>query len=326
MAHSTTHGFSIQRGDDSSGTSSANRKICVQRITARIQEWPEEDWSGIADLKLRRRLQNRLNQRARRLKKVEGPQCLPTRRSGDSADPSSAAELGCAPVAPPLASYPGQAVRTLSDHEESTALAALRKVENIHVLHPDISHPESVLQHIEAVAREQHPSGDPRSDMLLHLIQFNFTRGQLQTMRILGLTSEHMDDDAISFFNLPGPWPHEMVQSLPASLQPTLVQRTVVHHPWLDLLPLPAMRDNLILAGESYDETKLCLDMKGLGSVHGEYSGIIIWSDPWDPSGWEITEPFSRSWEWVLRGCWEIFHSTNAWRARRNEEALFPVT
>ncbi|PYH85224.1 hypothetical protein BO82DRAFT_275506, partial [Aspergillus uvarum CBS 121591] len=185
--------------------------------------------------------------------------------------------------------------------------------------------PESVLQRIEAVAREQHPSGDPRSDMLLHLIQFNFTRGQLQTMQILGLTSEHMDDDAISFFNLPGPWPHEMEQALPASLQPTLVQRTVVHHPWLDLLPHPAMRDNLILAGESYDESKLCLAMKGLGSVHGEYSGIIIWSDPWDPSGWEITEPFSRSWEWVLRGCWEIFHSTNAWRARRNEEPLFHV-
>ncbi|RAH86612.1 hypothetical protein BO86DRAFT_445097 [Aspergillus japonicus CBS 114.51] len=267
----------ISREDDSSGTSSANKRIRVQRITARIQEWPEEDWSGVADLTLRRRLQNRLNQRARQDKR-------------------------------------------------STALAALREVESIHSLDLDISRPESVLERIEAVAREQHPSGDPRSDMLLHLIQFNFTRGQLQTMQILGLTSEHMDDDAISFFNLPGPWPHEMEHALPASLQPTLVQRTVVHHPWLDLLPHPAMRDNLILAGEAYDESRLCLDMKGLGSVHGQYSGIIIWSDPWDPSGWEVTEPFSRSWEWVLRGCWEIFHSTNAWRARRNEEALFPVT
>jgi hypothetical protein len=29
--------------------------------------------------------------------------------------------------------------------------------------------------------------------------------------------------------------------SCPASLQPTLVQRTIVHHPWIDLFPIPRM-------------------------------------------------------------------------------------
>ncbi|GLA21662.1 hypothetical protein AnigIFM62618_011693 [Aspergillus niger] len=138
--------------------------------------------------------------------------------------------------------------------------------------------------------------------MLLHLIQFNFIKALVQNMAILGLSSEQMDDDAISPFNKLGPWQAEQDYhddfgaSLPPSLRATVIQRTVLHHPWLDLLPIPQMRDNLILAGESYDEMQLCLDMKGHGRVHADNAGIIVWRDPWDAEGWEVTESFARSW------------------------------
>jgi hypothetical protein len=111
------------------------------------------------------------------------------------------------------------------------------------------------MQNFEAIAHVEYMLGSPRTDMLLHLIQFNFTKALIQNMDVLGLTSEQLDDDAISPFNMMGPWQHDFASSLPLSLRATDIQRTIPHHPWLDLLPIPQMRDNLISAGESYDET-----------------------------------------------------------------------
>jgi Domain of unknown function (DUF3425) len=182
------------------------------------------------------------------------------------------------------------------------------------------------MHHFEAMAYRQYMLGSPRTDLLLHLIQFNFTNALIENTKILGLASEGLHDDAISPFNTAGPFQYDLEASLPPSLQPTLVQRTIPHHPWLDLLPIPQMRDNLISAGESIDETQFCLDLKGYGSVHTGYTGIIVWKDPWDPTGWEVTETFARSWGWVLRGCWDLFQSTNSWRAQRGETRLFHVS
>ncbi|KAL2834687.1 hypothetical protein BJY01DRAFT_239078 [Aspergillus pseudoustus] len=161
------------------------------------------------------------------------------------------------------------------------------------------------------MAHTQYMLGSPRTDILFHPIQFNFIKALVQNMQVLGLTSELLHDDAISPFNLTGPWQCDIDPALLVSLRPTTIQRTVVHHPWLDLLPIPEMRDNLISAGESCDEIQLCLDMKGHGMAHSDHMGII---------------PFVRAWGWTLRGCVDLFHSTNTWRARRNERLLFCVS
>ena len=203
---------------------------------------------------------------------------------------------------------------------------SLAAVEHIHILQADFVQTKRILQQIEAMAHAQYMLGSPRTDMLLHLIQFNFIKALVQNMGVLGLTSELLHDEAISPFNVTGPWQYDIEPALPASLRPTVIQRAVVHHPWLDLLPIPEMRDNLISAGESYDETQLCLDMKGHGGAHTERTGIIVWSDPWDQTGWEVTGPFTRSWGWAVRGCVNLFRSTNSWRARRNEGPLFRVS
>jgi hypothetical protein len=208
---------------------------------------------------------------------------------------------------------------------ESAQGSEMDDIENVRILDPDSETTRATMWRLETVAHHYRLSGSPRTDLILHLIQFHFTKALMENSKILGLTTEKLHDDAISPFNTAGPWQqHEEIEisSIPASLQPTIVQRTVPHHPWFDLLPIPQMRDNLILAGESYDETQLCYDMKGRGKVcHGK-PGIVVWRDPWDPTGWEVTDTFARDWGWVIWKCNDLFRSTNYWRAQRGEREL----
>jgi hypothetical protein len=120
----------------------------------------------------------------------------------------------------------------------------------------------------------------------------------------------------------------------------------------MDLLPLPAMRDNLIAMAGYFDEDELCADLVGGifdeppptlppnqasaqdeqsesngytdqgGGRQGSDGELVAWSDPWDIGGWELTEGFVRKWGFLLRGCGEIIEVTNRWRAVRDEEPL----
>jgi hypothetical protein len=132
-----------------------------------------------------------------------------------------------------------------------------------------------------------------------------------------------MHDDSLSPFCIAGTWHASCsTPNLPKDLTPTSIQRSVSHHPWLDLLPISQLRDNLILADAAgmLDEYKLCHDMHGRNNYsENGFSGIIVWKDPWDKSGWEITMPFLQQWGWVLRGCWELWTSTNDWRVKRGD-------
>lgn len=196
----------------------------------------------------------------------------------------------------------------------------------MHILESNSPATKIRMARLERIALQYYTMGSPRTDLLLDLIQLNFTRALMENTRILGLKSDQLHDDAISPFNTAGPWQDDSLHTLPIDLQPTVIQRSIPHHPWLDLLPVPQMRDNLILAGEFEEESQLCLDMKGSGSTRSGRSGIIVWSDPWDPAGWEVTEPFARSWGWVIRNCYDLAHSTNRWRAKRNERPLFRMS
>lgn len=203
---------------------------------------------------------------------------------------------------------------------ETTPLA---EIEDVHILESASLATRIKMARLENTALQFYTMGSPRSDLLLNLFQLNFTRALIENIRVLGLGPNQLHDDAISPFNTAGPWQIDSLRALPIHLQPTLIQRSIPHHPWLDLLPVPEMRDNLILAGEFEEEDQLCRDMKGSGSTRSGRSGIIVWSDPWDPAGWEVTEPFARSWGWVIRGCHSLAHSTNRWRAKRGERPLF---
>ncbi|KAK2021940.1 hypothetical protein LX32DRAFT_630738 [Colletotrichum zoysiae] len=113
--------------------------------------------------------------------------------------------------------------------------------------------------------------------------------------------------------------------AVPPSLAPTTMQLTTRHHPWIDLFPLPRMRDNLLVATNLLspeDEQRLFDDIMDSRRANKEWAGLLVWGEGWDPQNWEVSLPFLQKWGWVLRGCPEIITSTNRWRCRRGERPI----
>ena len=189
----------------------------------------------------------------------------------------------------------------------------------------DLSEEEikGIENYFKKQANRRQLSESPLNDQLLPLIQFNMFRAMLANIRLLGLTLERIcDEDYVSPFNRLQP-EQTVISFLPSSLRPTPLQRSVAHHPWLDFFPFPTVRDNLIRAGDTFDDEQLCIDLMGFCNAPSEKTGLIIWGEPWNPRGWEVTESFVRKWAWVITGCTELMVSTNHWRAQRGEKLLF---
>ncbi|RDW77807.1 hypothetical protein BP6252_05860 [Coleophoma cylindrospora] len=125
---------------------------------------------------------------------------------------------------------------------------------------------------------------------LFVLIQHNALRGVMTNMSILfrlcGLHLQGWED----FYTEDLPIPREHA---PLSLQPTDLQQTVAHESWIDIIPYPAMRDNILSNQGQLDEDALCDDFMG-GMYDGlsevQSRGLILWGDPWSPDGWEKRE------------------------------------
>ncbi|CAG8952207.1 hypothetical protein HYFRA_00000947, partial [Hymenoscyphus fraxineus] len=170
----------------------------------------------------------------------------------------------------------------------------------------------------------------PIDHFLLPLMHFNLIRALFQNIHLLGLDPKSMSQDILSPFCLQNPTrrPH-LTSLLPPDLQPTTTQRLVPHHPELDILPFPEIRDAFILSQSKYDEFELCHDLifgverssfEGGGAVIGDGTGLRVWSDPWCAGSWEVEEGFARKY-WELM-CEELLRSTNMWREMRGEEPL----
>lgn len=211
--------------------------------------------------------------------------------------------------------------------------ATIQVINLVRILEPSWEGNRKLMQGFESFAARSYTARIGALSFLPSVSQYNFVKALFANMEVLGLSDEEMDDEALSPFNTsrglhgpsrrpPGRAAAGLVEQLPTALQPTELQRATMHHPWIDLLPMPAMRENIFRRdADSFDEEELCHAMRGEAPVHNP--GLLVWRDPWDPTGWEVTEDFVASWPWVVVGCVDLLRSTNAWRARRGERPLF---
>jgi len=153
--------------------------------------------------------------------------------------------------------------------------------------------------------------------LLLPVAQFNIMRAIFDNATRMGLTWDILSDDIASYFNIAGP----VTLELPPSLEPSDTQKRIVHHPWIDLIPISSVRDALLLQRDTYDEDQLCGDFYGICGPSPEV-GLLVWGEAWDPSAYEVSERVFKKWSGLFRDCPELLKSTNYWRRKRGEKPL----
>ncbi|MCJ1389201.1 hypothetical protein MMC18_002056 [Xylographa bjoerkii] len=158
---------------------------------------------------------------------------------------------------------------------------------------------------------------------LITIVQYNVVRAMLFNMSILSMM-DRLPLGCGHSLEIPrfGAIPSDII---PSDLQPSPLQKSIPHQFWIDAIPFPKVRDNLILMSGKYDSDDLFYDL-GQGLYEGfddaERRGYLVWGDSWSAHGWEVSEGFVRKWGFLLVGCADVIESANRWREIRGEDRL----
>ncbi|KAI0971434.1 hypothetical protein F4678DRAFT_84347 [Xylaria arbuscula] len=116
-------------------------------------------------------------------------------------------------------------------------------------------------------------------------------------------------------------------QELPPVWRPTVSQSSIPHHPVIDLLPWPSVRDRIILLLGLPDEAcppalsgplaiaQLAYDLEDSAE------GVRIWGDdPCEPTSWEVGQVLFERWWFVFDR--KVVEQSNYWRKLRGAATL----
>ena len=119
--------------------------------------------------------------------------------------------------------------------------------------------------------------------------------------------------------------------ALSPDLRPSATQLVHRHHPYIDVLPFPTLRERIIKLAyveeePMIDEDELCQDLNnGLvcwGSVLDGKNSAMGSGAPWDVRSWEAQPWFLKKWWIVIGGAeGEIYKQTQWWRQMRGERS-----
>ena len=225
---------------------------------------------------------------------------------------------------------------SLSQAEDGT-LQRPPAMANFEALYDDsgplfLTNPESVKRARRLIRHAYHDYvlHTPRPESLHMVIRLNLFNALARNAITMGFPIEGLcKGEYISPFNAYGPYPAGFPSATtlhcPTALQPTALQGTILHHPWIDLFPFPTFRDNILLAIDAglLDDDDLCCDVLELWASDLESRpSLVIWGESSDWRSWEASPSFMRKWGWLLRDCPEIVSATNFWREKRGQQRL----
>ena len=308
----------------------------------------EVDWRYISNSVRRRKLQNRVNQRASRQRRAQA-----VRDTGElvvkqwsvtvnnTTKPSDASicavrhdkgsyDAGLYTVVSPFDvenKHHGDLSNDLETFgSDGSAMGSHNPSPNLEQEVTDFWPAQYKHSYLPSTGRRPSPSADYR---LLTLIYYNVFRGFHWNISILGLDPNQMYlDEYPSPFVPLSPTATSRITKLPPALRPTALQKNVAHHPFIDIFPCSVMRDNVLRRGlTDQEEDELCHDLLGLSEDRSEWlmlhadegprTGVTLWGDPWDINNWEISEYMALKWNWLFTGATELMESTNIRRRAR---------
>jgi len=168
------------------------------------------------------------------------------------------------------------------------------------------------------------PSSDNPWDELAQLINRNFMQAVSANAQRLGLnTTALRAGTATSTPRL------RNAANLPPTLKPVEVQHQLPHDPLIDTIPHSRLRFNILraIATGNLDASRFSASLRRSGAVinvQGEArrSGLIVWNFPEQLASWELSEGFVMVFGFLLEGCEDFIAATNVWRSRRGERSL----
>lgn len=261
-----------------------------------------ENWKGKNDPVERRRIQNRINQRAFRHRQRQ--------REGESARIYQFRAIS-SDSPPPRMGMADEQTRKEGQGVVSVLGRQLR----------------DQFQADLAIVQQRTDSHAARHfDVLAHLINRNFHAAALANARELGI-----DQLALQQLN-PILTPRREESVAAPDLIPVALQYRILHDPIIDIIPHPRLRHNMIsaIASTQFDAKALSAELRGSGALIHTPDGmwqrcglVVSWSSPHEVQSWEVSVGFMRRWGFLLQGCEDLLTSTNVWRAQRGESMLF---
>jgi hypothetical protein len=132
-------------------------------------------------------------------------------------------------------------------------------------------------------------------------------------------------------YTCPSPWyspfpslPSSLVpiESVPPDLYPTPAQRRIPHHPFIDLIPFPWLRERAVTLGAldppPFDRFELKQDVISNGMICWKSSTAGNEGLPWDRRNWEIQPWFQSKWGWLIEEQGRIEQQSRWWRMQRH--------